>query len=81
MDIQAIINIVVLLAVGVGGWFAREVWNAVKELRKDIHQIEVDLPSNYIRRDEFHEGLKEIKDICRQIFEKVDSLEKRKADK
>lgn len=81
MDIQAIINIVVLLAVGVGGWFAREVWNAVKELRKDLHQIEVDLPSNYIRRDEFHEGLKEIKDICRQIFEKVDSLEKRKADK
>ena len=81
MDIQAIINIVVLLAVGVGGWFAREVWNAVKELRKDLHQIEVDLPSNYIRRDEFHEGLKEIKDICRQIFDKVDSLEKRKADK
>ena len=81
MDIQAIINIVVLLAVGVGGWFAREVWGAVKELRKDLHQIEVDLPSNYIRRDEFHEGLKEIKDICRQIFEKVDSLEKRKADK
>ncbi len=81
MDMQAIINFVLLTAVGVGGWFAREVWDAVKELRDDIHQIEVDLPSNYIRRDEFHEGLKEIKDICRQIFEKVDSLEKRKADK
>jgi hypothetical protein len=25
--------------------------------------------------------LKEIKDLCRQIFDKVDSLEKRKADK
>jgi hypothetical protein len=81
MDMQAIINFVLLTAVGVGGWFAREVWDAVKELREDIHQIEVDLPSNYIRRDEFHEGLKEIKDICRQIFDKVDSLEKRKADK
>ena len=81
MEMQAIINMIVLIAVGVGGWFAREVWGAVKELRKDIHQIEVDLPSNYIRRDEFHEGLKEIKDICRQIFDKVDSLEKRKADK
>lgn len=81
MEMQAIINIIVLLAVGVGGWFAREVWGAVKELREDLHQIEVDLPSNYIRRDEFQEGLKEIKDICRQIFDKVDSLEKRKADK
>lgn len=81
METQTLINGALWLAIGIGGWFAREIWGAVKELREDLHQIEVDLPSNYIRRDEFHEGLKEIKDICRQIFDKVDSLEKRKADK
>lgn len=81
MDTQFLINSVFVIAVGIGGWFAREVWGAVKELQRNVHQIEVDLPSHYIRRDEFNEGLKEIKDICRQIFDKVDSLEKRKADK
>lgn len=81
METQTLINGAIWLAIGIGGWFAREVWGAVKELQKDLHQIEVDLPSHYIRRDEFNEGLKEIKDICRQIFDKVDSLEKRKADK
>lgn len=81
MDTQTLINGAIGLAIAIGGWFAREVWGAVKELQKDLHQIEVDLPSHYIRRDEFNEGLKEIKDICRQIFDKVDSLEKRKADK
>lgn len=81
METQTLINGAIWIALGIGGWFAREVWGAVKELQKDLHQIEVDLPSHYIRRDEFNEGLKEIKDICRQIFDKVDSLEKRKADK
>lgn len=81
MDQQTLFNLIFFVATGVGGWFAREIWGAVKELRADLHKLEVDLPSHYIKRDEFHEGLKEIKDICRQIFEKVDSLEKRKADK
>lgn len=81
METQTLINGAIWIAIGIGGWFAREVWGAVKELQKDIHQIEIDLPSHYIRRDEFQDGLREIKDICRQIFDKVDSLEKRKADK
>lgn len=81
MDGQTLINLAIGTILAVGGWFARELWGAVKELREDLHRIEVDLPSNYIRRDEFQEGLKEIKDILRQIFDKVDSLEKRKADK
>lgn len=81
MGTQDLINAAFALIMAGGGWFAREVWGAVKELQRNVHQIEVDLPSHYIRRDEFNEGLKEIKDICRQIFDKVDSLEKRKADK
>ena len=81
MDWQTILNFVAGAAIAVGGWFARELWGAVKSLREDLHRLEVELPSNYIRKDEFQEGVKELKDICRQIFDKVDSLEKRKADK
>jgi hypothetical protein len=81
MDGQTLINLAIGVILAGGGWFARELWGAVKELREDLHKIEVDLPSHYIRRDEFQEGIKELKDICRQIFDKVDSLEKRKADK
>jgi hypothetical protein len=49
----------------------------MKELRSDVHRLEVVLPTQYIRRDEFTEGMKEIKDICRQIFDRLDN----KADK
>jgi len=81
MDTQTLINTAIGIILAGGGWFARELWGAVKELREDLHRIEVDLPSHYIRKDEFQEGIKELKDICRQTFDKVDSLEKRKADK
>jgi len=81
MDMQSLINVAVGVVLAVGGWLARELWGAVKELRADLRQLEIDLPSNYIRKDEFQEGIKELKEICRQIFDKVDGLERRKADK
>jgi len=81
MDTQSLINVAVGVVLAVGGWLARELWGAVKELRADLRQLEIDLPSNYIRKDEFQEGIKELKEICRQIFDKVDGLERRKADK
>ena len=77
MDTQTLINLGGAIILAGMGWLARELWGAVKELRKDLHIIEVALPSNYIRKDEFQEGVKELKDICRQIFERLES----KADK
>ena len=50
----------------------RELWEAVKQLRADLHKIEVDLPSNYLRRDEFSEGMKEIRELFGKVFEKLD---------
>ena len=81
MDTQTLINFVLGSFLALIGWLARQLWEAVERLKSDLHQIEVELPSNYIKREEFSESLKEIKDLCRQIFDKVDSLEKRKVDK
>ena len=77
MDTQTLINIAAGIIIAGMGWLARELWGAVKELRKDLHTIEVALPSSYIRKDEFAEGVKELKDICRQIFDRLEN----KADK
>jgi hypothetical protein len=72
MDTQTMINIAAGIALSVGGWLARTLWDAVQKLREELHQIEVDLPSNYIRKDEFQEGMKEIKDMLARIFDKLD---------
>lgn len=73
MDVQFIINVLGGIVLGGVGWAARELWSAVKSLREDVKRIEVALPTSYVQKNEFSEGLKEIKEICRQIFEKLDN--------
>ena len=70
MEPQTIINVAGGFALSVVGWLARELWGAVKELRKDLHALEV----NTVTRAEFVENIRHIEDICRQIFDKIDSL-------
>jgi hypothetical protein len=72
MDTQILINILGGIVLAGVGWAARELWSAVKSLRDDVKRIEVALPTSYVQKNEFADGLKEIKEICRQIFEKLD---------
>jgi len=72
MDTQSLINTGIGVIIAVGGWLGRELWEAVKQLRVDIHKIEVDLPTNYLRRDEFSEGMKEIRELFGKVFERLD---------
>lgn len=77
MDLQTIINLLAGILIGLVAWAARELWSAVKQLRKDLQRLEVLLPSNYVRKDEFAEGMKEIKGMLEKIYDRLDN----KADK
>jgi hypothetical protein len=48
LDAQIIVNLVLAAILASLGWFARQVWNAVKDLQKDVRTIEVDLPKSYV---------------------------------
>lgn len=56
------------------GWFARQLWDAVKELRADLHKLEVNLPTHYIRRDEFAEGVRQIREDLQIVFQRLDDI-------
>jgi hypothetical protein len=68
MDWQTIINIALGTILGFVGWFAREIWDSVKELRKDLHLIEKSLPEVYVRRDE-------LKEVRQEMIARFDKLE------
>jgi uncharacterized coiled-coil DUF342 family protein len=70
MDWQILINIALGVVIGFIGWFAREIWDSVKELRKDLHRIEKNLPEVYVRRDE----LKEVRQEMMARFDKLESM-------
>ena len=73
MDWQTIINAALGLIVAGIGWFAREIWDAIKELRKDLKQIETSLPEHYVRKDDFKDAVSEIKSDMKDGFNKVNS--------
>lgn len=77
METQPIINFVLLTTMAVGGWFAREVWAAVKELRKDLHKIETNLPKEYVLRVDLDKRMDHIEAMFQRIYDKLEG----KADK
>ena len=81
MDAQTIINIVAGAVLTVLGWFGRELWGAIKELQRDMRDIEINLPNNYVKKEDFSKSLSDIKELCDKIFEKLDKLNDKKADK
>ena len=55
------------------GWVLKVVWDAIQDLKKDIRQIERDLPEVYVRRDDFKDAVKEIKEDMTSGFANVDA--------
>jgi len=72
METQAVINIILGAALAALGWFARELWDAVKELKVDLGKLKEDLPRFYVAKEDYRRDIDELKDICRQIFAKLD---------
>jgi cell fate (sporulation/competence/biofilm development) regulator YmcA (YheA/YmcA/DUF963 family) len=73
MDNQQIFNIVVSIA----GFLAVYVFNnTTKQIQRLEDKIN-ELPKEYVAKDDYRSDIAEIKDILKQIFNKLDS----KADK
>jgi hypothetical protein len=77
MNLQTIINIVLSAFMLGVGWFARELWEAIKGLKDDLSKLREDLPKTYVVKEDWRSDMREIKDILGKIFDRLDS----KADK
>lgn len=43
------------------------IWDAMKDLRRDVKQIERDLPEVYVRKDDFREGVREMRETIKEL--------------
>lgn len=74
---QSTINLVLGACLVVLGWFAREMWSAVKELKADLAKLREELPKTYVARDDYKSDIRDIKEMVSRIFDKLEV----KADK
>ena len=73
MELQQLLNVILSVAMSVVGWFARELWAAVKELKTDLSKLREDLPKTYVARDDYRQDMAEIKTMLAKIFDKLDN--------
>jgi hypothetical protein len=74
---QDIINLGITCGGAILGWFLKAMWEAVRDLKEDLRQIENEMHTKYVSKDDYKQDIAEIKDILKQIFAKLDQ----KADK
>lgn len=81
---QTIFNWAVAAVGALGGWILKVIWDMLREMRIEIHardtRIQDDLKKldskmheDFVRRDDFKDAVKEIKDDMRAGFASVDT--------
>ena len=55
------------------GWLVKVLWDAVSELKRDLGNLERNLPSVYVRRDDFRDATRELKDDMKSGFAKIEA--------
>lgn len=66
--VQMFINIGLGLICSVIGWFARELWSAVKLLKEDLSNLREEIANDRVHKEDF-------RNIVDQIMRKLDRIE------
>ena len=71
VEYQVYINFALVTVSGIIGWFARELWTAVKDLKSDLSKLREELPKTYVARDDYREDMRDIKEMLGKIFDQL----------
>lgn len=74
---QEFLNVIGGIALSVLGWFAREMWTAMSDLKTDLAKLREDLPKTYVPKDEYRDDVRHMNEMLGKIFDKID----KKADR
>jgi len=74
MDLQTLINTVLPLICVAIGWFCKELWTAVQELKQDVFQLRSHLAENYVHKSDFADRWEDILSSVHRLENKIDRL-------
>ncbi len=74
---QNLYNILVGVCGAAIGWLLKVIWESVRALQTDMKEIERELRTKFVSKDDYRSDIQEIKEMVKAIFERLE----RKADK
>lgn len=69
---QDLFNYIAGTLLAILGWVGKTLWDAVNSLKTDIKSIEVDLPTNYVKKTELDNRLAKIELILDKIWDRLE---------
>lgn len=81
---QTIFNWAVAAVGALGGWILKVIWDMLREMRAEIHyrdtriqddlkKLDTKMHEDFVRRDDFKDAVREIKDDMKAGFASVDA--------
>ncbi len=77
MDYQLLFNIAFSFILFLIGWFVRIAYDAANAMKNDLMALERELHSSFVRREDYKDDIREIKDLLLSIQDRINN----KADK
>lgn len=72
MDSQTLINLGIGIILTIVGWLSRQLWDAVERMKGEIKNIEIALPSHYVKKEDIESRFDKIEVMLEKIFDKLD---------
>lgn len=69
---QSVFNWLVGICGALGGWLMKVIWDAIRDLKSDLKQVDQRMHEDFVRRDDFKDAVKDIKEDMRTGFQNVD---------
>jgi len=73
MEPQVAFNWIVGVAGTLGGWTLKVIWDSIQSLRSDVKNLDTKMHDDFVRRDDFKDAVKDIKNDMKEGFNKIDS--------
>ena len=80
MDWQNLINFGAGSLLAIGGWFCRQLWDSVKELKNDVVSLRLSMSEQYVKKSEvdgfradMDKRFDRIEQLLDKLYEKLDN--------
>ena len=69
---QDLVNAVIGILGAVFGWVLKVIWDAIKDLQHELREMEAELHTKYVHKDDFRSDMDEIKSWLTKILDKLE---------
>ena len=73
MESQQVFNMVITASGALGGWMLKIIWDAITDLKKDVKDLNQEIHSDFLRKDDYRNDISDIKGMLGKIFDKLEN--------